>query len=145
MIDEAITNSRPDKNGTDMKALLATFSRAQLAAIGATLLDYGVLFLCTEILHVWYVASTALGALLGAVANFLINRHWSFKASEGSVKRQARRYTLVSGGSLLLNTMGVWAVTEFIHIHYALSVIVISIIVAVFFNYPMQHGYVYRM
>jgi putative flippase GtrA len=100
--------------------------------------------LCTEVFHVWYVAATALGAFLGAVANFGINRHWTFQASGGCVKLQAKRYVVVSGISLLLNTLGVYGVTELCHIHYAISVVVVSILVAVLFNYPFHRHYVYR-
>jgi putative flippase GtrA len=107
-------------------------------------LDYGVLFSLTEVLHVWYVASTAAGALAGAIANFLINRHWSFEATHDAAHHQARRYALISAASLILNTGGVWATTEFFKIHYGFSVVAVSILVGLFFNFPLQRGYVFR-
>jgi len=124
--------------------LVTSFGRAQLSSLLATLADYGTLFLCTEVFHVWYVISTAVGALLGAVVNFMINRHWSFRASHGRISHQAFRYTVVSGGSLILNTGGVYLVTEFGRIHYAISVVIVSILVGIFFNYPLHRHYVYR-
>jgi putative flippase GtrA len=125
-------------------SFLGSFSRAQVSSGIATVLDYGVLFLFTEIFHVWYVLATAAGALIGAVANFLINRHWSFRASHGHLTRQAKRYFVVSGLSLLLNTAGVYAVTELVHVHYALSVVVVSLAVGILFNFPLHRHYVYR-
>lgn len=98
----------------------------------------------TEWLGGWYVLGTALGALSGAIANFLLNRHWSFQASGGGWKRQAFRYSLVSTGSLLLNTGGVYLLTEFARLYYMVSVVIISIGVGLFFNYPLFHSYVYK-
>jgi putative flippase GtrA len=125
-------------------SFFTSFSRAQLSSLIATTLDYGVLFLCAEVFHCWYVIATALGALAGAIANFLINRHWSFQASHGHFTSQARRYLIVSGSSLILNTGGVFLVTELFQVHYALSVAIVSILVGILFNYPLHRHYVYR-
>lgn len=108
------------------------------------MVDYGVLFSMTEILHIWYVTATASGAFAGAVANFFINRHWSFRATHDPAHHQAARYALISTGSLLLNTGGVWAMTEFCKIHYAISVVCIALLVGFFFNFPLQRSYVFR-
>lgn len=124
---------------------ITSFSRAQISSILATLLDYGILFLFTEIFHFWYVIATACGAFVGATANFLLNRHWSFQAAHDRMGHQARKYAIVSSGSLILNTAGVFLVTEYLRVHYAVSVILVSILVGVFFNYPLHRYYVYRV
>jgi putative flippase GtrA len=123
---------------------IQSFSRSQVASAVATAADFGLLFSLTEFLHVWYVPATALGALAGAATNFLMNRHWSFSATHDVWHRQAVRYAIVSGGSLLLNTFGVWGVTEFFHIHYSISVIAVSLLVGFAYNYPLQRGWVFR-
>ena len=122
-----------------------SFTRAQASSIFATALDYGTLFLLAEIFHVWYVASTAWGALAGAIANFSLNRHWTFQAADGHLGVQAIRYAFVSIGSLILNTFGVYCVTEYLHLHYAISVVLVSLGVGVLFNYPLHRYYVYRI
>lgn len=106
--------------------------------------DYSVLFTLTEIFHVWYVISTACGALSGAITNFILNRHWTFHATDGNLSGQAIRYTLVATGSLLLNTSGVYLLTEGTRIHYAFSVIFVGLTVATVYNYPLQRFFVYR-
>jgi putative flippase GtrA len=125
-------------------AFLSSFSRAQVASSVASALDYGTLFFLAEICHVWYVLATATGALTGAIVNFIINRHWSFQASHLHWRKQAQRYALVSTGSLLLNTSGVYLVTEYGRVHYAVSVILVSLAVGFLFNYPLHKNYVYR-
>jgi putative flippase GtrA len=128
-----------------MRMLSNSFNRSQVAAFTATAVDYLVLFSLTELVHVWYVASVAVGAAVAAWINFLINRYWSFEsASQKKMRRQVWRYIGVSAGSLLLNSAGVYAMTESTHVHYAVSVVVISVSVGWFFNYPLHRNYVFR-
>ncbi|MGK5084375.1 GtrA family protein [Bdellovibrionota bacterium FG-1] len=125
-------------------SLFASFSRSQLSSFAATAADFGLLFTLTEVFHVWYVIATAAGALAGAASNFFMNRYWSFSATHDVWHRQARRYSIVSGMSMLLNTGGAYAFTEWGHLHYSISVISTSILVGVLFNFPMQRQYVFR-
>lgn len=115
-----------------------------MGSAAATIADFGLLFLMTEAFHVWYVIAVASGALLGAVTNFLVNRHWSFGATHDRWHRQAVRYSVVSAASLLLNTGGVWLVTEYAHIHYSISVLIVSLLVGFLFNFPLQRHYVFK-
>ncbi len=106
-------------------------------------MDYGALFGLTEIFHVWYVIAVAVGAASGAITNFVLNRHWSFAASDKDWKKQAFRYGIVSLGSLILNTAGTFAVTEWGGLHYSWSVGLVSVLVGVAYNYPMQKNWVF--
>ncbi len=125
-------------------SFLGCFSRSQLASALATLIDYFILFGLTEVVHLWYVSSVAIGAAVGAVVNFLLNRYWSFQASHVQWHGQACRYTAVSAASLVLNAGGVYAMTEVFGCHYAVSVFVVSALVGLFFNFPLHRSYVFR-
>jgi len=120
-----------------------SFSRAQVASIAATLVDFGLLVLLVESWGVWYVLATGVGALTGAITNFLMNRHWSFEAGSSGWTGQALRYGLVSGGSLILNVAGVYLVTEAWGSPYAASKLVTALVVGWFFNYPLHRGFVF--
>jgi putative flippase GtrA len=125
-----------------------SFARSQVAALVATVVDFSTLMLLTEVAGLWYVASTAAGAFLGAVTNFLLGRHWSFEAADpeahGPMHHQAWRYALVSGGSLLLNSGGVWALTEGFGLPYPVSKGLVAVAVGFLYNYPMQRAFVFR-
>jgi putative flippase GtrA len=73
-----------------------------------------------------------------------LNRHWAFDAAKVPVGHQAVKYTIVSAGSLTLNTGGVWLVTEKMHLFYMYSKIGVALVVALGFNYPLQRFFVYR-
>lgn len=125
-------------------SFVKTFTRSQIASAVATGVDWALLFALVEFFHVWYVLATALGALVGAITNFLMNRHWSFEATHRGLQGQAARYAAISGASMTLNTLGVWAMTEWTRIHYSISVFVISIAVGFLFNYPLHRYWVFK-
>jgi putative flippase GtrA len=112
--------------------------------LAATVVDFGTLFLATELLHVWYVLSTGLGALLGAVTNFALNRFWSFEVSHLHWGPQVRRYAVVSAGSLGLNMLGVYGFTEGFGLKYGLSKVITAFLVGLLFNFPLHRGYVFK-
>jgi putative flippase GtrA len=125
-------------------SFIRSFSRSQIASGVATAVDFGLIFGLTEIFKVWYVISVAIGAAAGALTNFLMNRHWSFEATHRAWHGQAVRYAVVSAGSLALNTAGTWAMTEFGHLHYGISVAIVSIAVGFLYNYPLQRWFVFK-
>lgn len=121
-----------------------SFSRSQLTALIATSVDYSILLSCVEFFHWFYPFGVALGCLFGGATSFLVNRHWSFESNKEVWHAQARRYVVVGIGSMLLNTAGVYLVTEFGEVHYFISQIVISISVGFFYNYPLHRFFVYK-
>ena len=119
------------------------FLKANFSALAATAVDYGTLLFLVEILHIHYSIGVALGAFLGAITNFLLNRNWTFKSSE-KIRFQILKYALVSIGSLVLNTGLVVLTTESLHLQYFLSKIIVSLVVAWGWNYPLQKNFVFR-
>lgn len=126
------------------RSFLASFSRSQLSAATATGADFALIFVLVEFFHVWYVLATALGALVGAITNFTMNRHWSFAATHDAWHSQAARYAAVSGGSMVLNSGFVWIFTDVFGFHYAISVVMVSGLVGILFNFPLHRYYVFR-
>ncbi len=125
-------------------SFLRSFSRSQVSSAIATAVDFVLLFSMVEYLKVWYVIATAAGSMAGAITNFLLNRHWSFRALDMRWHRQAVRYAITSGLSLVLNAGLAYLFTDIVGIHYSISVVVASAAVGVLFNFPMHRHYVFR-
>ncbi len=123
--------------------LMVSLKRSQVASLTATLIDFGSLIFFVEVFGVWYVAATAMGAFFGAVVNFILGRHWSFTAEKGSVRGQAVRYTAVAAASLVLNSLGVYLLTEYLDIHYAVSRAITAVLVGLLFNFPLHRRFVF--
>lgn len=123
------------------------FLKAQLSAFAGGLIDYGVMILCTELLHIHYTISIAIGGIIGAVFNFSVNRYWTFnsnKASNSPVGGQLVRFVFVVTGSILLKSSGTFLFTNWLRIDYKISRIIVDIIVSLGFNYTLQTYWVFK-
>jgi putative flippase GtrA len=118
-----------------------TLLRHQLGALGATALDYALMILAVERLGLTPPAATAIGAMAGAVANFLLGRTWIFHAGRGVWAAQAARYALVSGASAGWNALGVLLLHD---VPYVWARVAVSIAVSVLWNFPAQRRFVFR-
>ena len=120
------------------------FLRSQVAAFISTCVDYLTVITLTEIAGLWYIYSNVFGALLGAITNFSLGRHWTIKAQTGAVGNQAFKYALVSLGSVCLNTFGLFALKEWGNVNYIVAKIIVGILIAVCFNYVLQKHFVFK-
>lgn len=129
------------------KKSVFVFAKAQVSAFTGGLLDYGVMILCTELLHIHYTISIAIGGIIGAVLNFSVNRYWTFNANQAShspVGFQLVKFIFVVAGSIALKSSGTWLVTNWLHTDYKISRIMVDIIVSLGFNYVLQKYWVFR-
>lgn len=110
----------------------------------ASLTDALILFSSVEWAEVPYPIGTTLGAFCGAVVNFYINRHWTFRADRARWEKQAIRYAAVSSGSLLLNVGLVVLFTESLGLKYGWSKIAASLLVGFCFNFPLHKKFVFK-
>ncbi len=125
---------------------MKTFFRHQLGAIIATGIDFLTMIFLVQILHFSPEWATAFGAFAGGVSNFALGRRWIFKPEGGHQTHagvQAIRYALVSGGSLVLNATGMHLLATIAGIQYVLARVIVSVLVSVAWNFPMQRGFVF--
>ena len=126
------------------RAFAKVFAKSQIASLIGSGVDFVTMIFFTELLGIYYVISRAIGAAVGAVVNFLINRHWTWRVHDKDLWPQVMKYSITASGSLLLNTIGVWFSTEFIGWDYKLSWLIVSLIVGIGFNFVMHKIYVFK-
>lgn len=119
------------------------FSRSVLTSISTTALDFATLTGLVEVFHVDYVLATFIGTLVGFLANFTVNRFWAFAATHGAMHWQFMRVLPVQAGSTGLQTLGVWIFDRFIGLHYWVAKMVVSALVYLCWNYPMNRFFVF--
>ncbi|HZE82731.1 MAG TPA: GtrA family protein [Puia sp.] len=131
---------------------MVRFTKAQIASILATGIDFLVTLLLVKSLDnlfampksdTWYLSS-ALGNISGGISNFLINRFWVFQAREAKWHHQAGRYILVWVGNLVLNVSVLFVLTHYTGMNYLLAKIVVSVGIAIFYNYVLQKRFVFK-
>ena len=57
---------------------------------------------------------------------------------------QILKYILVWNGNLLLTSSGIFLVTHYMEINYAISKIMISVLVGISYNYLLQKNFVFK-
>jgi len=120
----------------------ASVGRTVITASAATLIDFIVVTSLVEMTLSRPVVATLVGAAVGALCNFSLNRAWAFRR-EGGWMGQAARYAFVSGSSALLNATGVGALLLLPALDYRLAWAVARATVFLLWNYPLQRDYVF--
>jgi len=66
---------------------MATFVKAQVASLSASIIDFLTTLVCTQVFHVWYVLGSVIGTTAGGMVNFMMGRNWVFGAKEKNIFR----------------------------------------------------------
>ncbi len=130
-------------DGQRPKAFVSFF-RAQISALTATAVDFLVVISLTELFGIWYVLSNIAGTLCGAITSFSLGRYWAFVATHKQMWWQAAKYVMVAAGSMLLNTLLLYLITEYGGLNYILSKIVASVFVGIGFSYTLHRWFVFK-
>jgi len=102
----------------------------------------------TEIVHVHFTISIAIGGIIGAGINFFVNRIWSFKSKETTYQygalQQLIMFLPVVFGSIVLKSSGTYLLTLLTKLDYKLTRLAADALVSVFFNYMLQKNWVFK-
>ncbi len=124
--------------------LFTSFFKYNTVALIATGVDFSVFILFNDLLNLWYVFSTFISAVTGGATAFILNRNWVFQSKEKKVKTQIYRYILVWGGSIFLNTVGLYLLVENSTISELISKVIVTVLVGITYNYTMSQFYIFK-
>lgn len=119
------------------------FIKTQAVLILGSLADFLVTFLLVDIFNCWYIAGNAAGNITGAVAQFILSSNWVFSSSTQKVTNQISRFILMWIGNILLFGTGVYLLTNYIHLHYLLSKLIMSVLLGVSYTYLVSKKFVF--
>lgn len=124
------------------------FLKAQISAMIGGVTDYFIMVFFTQVFHVHYTISIAIGGVIGAVVNFSINKTWTFMSKrfpyKNSFRVQMFKFIIVVINSIILKSSGTYLITTFLHFDYRISRIIIDLIVSIAFNYNLQKYWVFK-
>jgi putative flippase GtrA len=115
-----------------------------VGALVATGVDFSIMVAAVELLHLPAAFAAACGAVCGAVTNFLLGRRWVFRAHSGAFAGQAARYAAVSAASAGWNALGEYLLHDGARVEYVIARVVVSLVVGLAWNYPLQRSFVFR-
>lgn len=120
------------------------FFKANIASLSASFCDYVITILLVKFLYADPLLGGILGTVFGGIINFLIGRYWVFKAHNGSIGLQGKRYFVAWSGNLILNVSGLYVLIKLFKVQYMVAKIITSLFVAFAYNYPVQKKYVFK-
>ena len=119
------------------------FIKVQIGSIIGSVADFLVTILCTELGFSWYLVSSILGNCAGGSIQFALSKRWIFKNSKSGIPVQLFKYIIFFLGNILLSAAGIYAFTQFLHIHYIVSKLLSSVLLGLSYNYYMQKYFVF--
>ena len=114
------------------------FVRFVISGGFATLTNLGVVYLCTDVFGVYYLASSAIAFVFAFALSFTLQKFWTFdNHSLEVVHRQLILAFTVAGANLLVNTFLMYSFVEYVGLHYLLAQIATSALISLetFFVY----------
>lgn len=127
---------------------LFVFAKAQVSSFVGGIVDYLVMIFFTEVFHLHYTLSIAIGGIIGAIVNFSVNKKWTFRSKEQpyhfSGLSQILRFVLVVMNSIILKASGTYFFTTFMKIDYKIGRIMTDLLVSLVFNYTLQKHWVFK-
>ncbi|MGC9151201.1 MAG: GtrA family protein [Microbacter sp.] len=124
------------------------FLKAQISAMIGGVSDYFIMVFFTQVFHVHYTISIAIGGVIGAVINFSINKTWTFMSKrfpyKNSFRVQMLKFIVVVINSIVLKSSGTYFITTYLHLDYRISRIIVDLIVSIAFNYNLQKYWVFK-
>ncbi len=123
---------------------MKTFLKANIASLSASFCDYLVTILLVKFLHADPLLGGVSGTVFGGIINFLIGRYWVFKANNGAISLQGKKYLIAWTGNLILNVSGLYVLIKLFKVQYIVAKVATSIIIAMAYNYHVQKKYVFK-
>lgn len=118
--------------------MIQQFLKFCIVGGSGVLVDFGLTYLCKEILHLNRYLSNAVGFVCAATSNYVLNRMWTFSGTPGSPGEQYVRFLLISLAGLGLNTLVVYVLDGKLKKNFYLSKIFATGTVT-FWNFFMNY------
>lgn len=92
-------------------------------------IDFGLLFILTEYIGLFYVLSATLSFIAGLLVNYFISTSWIFKSVIKNKQIEFTLFALIGVIGLGLNDLLIWIFTEKFHLYYMFSKLVTAVLV----------------
>ena len=116
------------------KNLILQIIKFGFVGIVAAAIDVGVLVLCSDVLNIDVLISSAVSFSVSVVANYILSMHFVFCGRKQSKIKEFTVFVLLSIGGLCINQIIMWAGTELMSFYY-LFVKIFALIFVPIYNF----------
>lgn len=120
-----------------MKKLVNQILKFGVVGSIAFIIDYSVLFVCTEFIGIYYLISSLISFLISTFFNYKASMIWIFYSNDNNSHKKTNKFCIfliLSIIGLLINQSLMYLGSEKIHLHYMMTKIFATIVV-MFFNF----------
>lgn len=97
----------------------------------AALVTVVTLYFFTDIVGLWYVASSVIGFLAGFGISFILQKFWTFRDhSTDKIKSQTFFYFITIVCNLIINTYGIYVFVHYLGLFYIVAQIIVGLLIA---------------
>jgi putative flippase GtrA len=119
------------------------FLRYGFVAVAAQVVDFGLLFVFTRYLHIFYLLSATLSFSISLVLNYALCSFWVFSKQSSRRAREIFVFSVVAGVGLVLNLLIIWFCTSVLGIFYLKSKL-IAIVFVFFWSFIARRYLAFR-
>ncbi len=94
------------------KLLLSKLLKFGIVGCSGMIIDFGITYLCKEILKINKFLSYGIGFVLAATSNYFLNRNWTFNSQSEDVGTQYIQFMIVSAIGLGINSLVLYLLNE---------------------------------
>lgn len=110
----------------------------------ATGVNLGLLYVLTDYLGFWYLASAVLAFIGGFFTSFFLQKHWTFQDNRREeTQRQMTGFLLLTLLNLALNTFLMYLLVDIFRVWYMLAQVIISLLIA-FWTYNALRFFIFK-
>lgn len=115
-----------------MKKLFLQIFRFGIVGALAFLIDYCLLYVFTEFLHVHYLISSVIGFSVSVIFNYILSVKWVFDVNKKQTYKEVITFIVLSVIGLGVNQICMYVGSDILKIHYMIVKIGATFIVMVY-------------
>lgn len=116
-----------------MKKIIKQLFRFGLVGGICFLIDYSILYICTDIFKIHYLISSVISFTISTIFNYILSIKWVFNLKENrNSKKDFVNFIVFSVIGLILNQIIMWFGVDILNIYYMITKIISTCIVMCF-------------
>ena len=123
--------------------VLMKFIKFGAVGISGIAVDFGVTYLCKEILKIQKYVANAIGFTTAASTNYILNRIWTFHSTDPAIFLQYSKFLIISIVGLGINTLVLWILVSRYKKHFYLSKL-FAVAVVMIWNFLANYFFTFR-
>ena len=115
-----------------MKKLINQILKFGIVGVIATIIDFAVLYILTEFIHIHYLVSSIISFTVSVIFNYILSIKWVFEVNHKQTKKDFILFVVLSVIGLGINELIMYLMVDKLGIHYMFTKIFATGVVMVY-------------